>query len=179
MKKVISSLLLIAIVISCFSITCNAYEYAPYYKGSDYYYNNGNGYHYADITWSTGALWWKHNYKEYYYNTNAYKRCLSYYEDWVLNQGQILTISKTKTRSTSVSSTVSSEIGVDDVVACKIGSSISTEQTITYSSTMGLTYNLNDFARHRSYRIASMGFIEKFKVYQYRDDYYQKSYYAY
>ncbi|MGN0379370.1 MAG: hypothetical protein ACI4EU_07260 [Butyrivibrio sp.] len=151
-----------------------------YYKGFDITYKNGEGIHVYDTTWRGGFLWLT-NYKEEYYITNSYMRCLTYYHSsWVANQGQTLTISASKTVSRSVSEGVSAELGVSDVASVKLGTEYTTSVSTSYSTSLGLTYDLSKFS-HRSYKIASMGYYDKFNVYNYKNGKYvdTKTVYAY
>ena len=120
-------------------------------------------------------------YKDEYYLTASYNRCLTYFHDaWIANQGQIVTISSTVTRSRTVSAGVSAEVGVSDVTVAKLGGSYQTSTTTTYSSSLGLTYDLSNFS-HSSYKIASMGRYSKFSVKRYNraTGNYKETYVAY
>lgn len=149
-----------------------------YYKGYNITYNGGNGVHIYTKTWRGGFLWLT-DYKENYYLTNSYMRCLTYFSDaWIANQNQKLTVSGSKTVTRSVSDGVSSEFGISSVVSIKLGTQYETSVTTSYDVSMELNYDLSKY-NHNSYKIAAMGFYDKFKVIKYKNGSYDKTYYAY
>lgn len=176
-KRITAFVLLACFVFSFATINVSAAnEY--YYKGFDITYNRGAGYHAYTKTWNGGFLWLT-KYQERYFMTNSYMRCVTYYHgSWIANQDQVLTISSSKSVTRNVSAGVSAELGVEDVVSAQLGASHSASVTTEYSSSLGLSYDLSKFA-HNSYRIAAMGYYDKFIVYKYKNGSYQTSYTCY
>lgn len=177
-KRCIAMVLLICMMVNInVDSACAAKEY--YYKGYDILYG-GSGKLVYTKTWYGGFMWLT-EYTEKYYLTNSYMRCLTYYHDaWIANQGQTVSLTTSKTVTRSVSAGVSNELGISGVIASNIGTNYSSSVSTTYSSSLGLSYNLSNF-KYSSYKIASMGFYDKFTVKKYKDGSYQSSYtrYAY
>lgn len=149
-----------------------------FYKGDTITYNRGSGIYLYTDKWNGGFLWLD-SYKEKYYLTNSYMRCLTYYcDEWIANQGQTLTLSINKSVTRSVEDGVSSELGIKNVISVNIGSQHKDKVTTNYSTSLGLTYRLSKF-KHKSYKIAAMGYYDKFKVNKYKNGDYKKTYYAY
>lgn len=172
-KKFICFLIIVVSLLTYSSIAVSAAnEY--YYKGCNITYNDGEGYYVGYKTWNGGFLWLS-KYKEKYYMTNSYMRCVTYYHNsWIANQGQTLTIASSKTISRSVTSGVSAEVGIEGVVSANLGVSHTASVTTEYSSSLGLSYDLSKFS-HNSYRIAAMGYYDKFNVKKYKNGTYQSS----
>ncbi len=116
---------------------------------------------------------------------NAY---LTYYlEDstgnptWIANQGQKLTITQSSTVSRTVSNTITWTLGISgDITIPKLSklkitpkasfTSTNTETySYTYSAGMGLEYDLSKY-KHKSYTIATNGYIIKYAVIRYKPD---------
>lgn len=176
-RKAVALVMTLCIMLSVAAISASAAnEY--YYKGYNIIYNGGAGVQLYTRTYNGGFLWLT-KYTEKYYLTNSYMRCLTYYHnEWIANQGQTLTISSSKTKSRSVATGVSAELGVADAVTAKIGTQHSNTVSTSYSTSLGLTYNLSKFS-HRSYKIASMGYYDKFSVYKYKEGTYESKYTCY
>lgn len=141
-------------------------------------YNNGNGYYYWTNTWNGGFLWLT-KYQDDYYMTHSYNRCLTYYHDnWIANQGQTIGITSTKTVNRSVTDGVTAEVGVSDVVSSKVSTTHTTSVSTAYSTALSITYNLSQFSKS-SYKIAAMGFYDRFKINRFANNSYEYTYYRY
>lgn len=177
----ITSLLIFILVFGVFKVPVKAAT-APHYKGFDIIWSPEI--YYGSYSWMTGIWPFRTSHQENYYMNRSYYRCLTYYHDsWIQNQGQTLSITSSKTVSRSVQNVVSGEIGAEGTIkvikaAGKVGYSHSTSTTTTYSTTLGLTYNLKEFPSGQ-YRIASMGYIDRFLTYYYKEGNFQESYNAY
>lgn len=182
MKKRFLTKILAVMLVACMlmgngmNVVLAANDY--YYKGYDITYNGGQGFKKYSESWRGGFLWLI-KYREDYYLTNSYMRCLTYYHDtWIANQGQVLTISDTRNVSRSVEEGVSSEIGVSFVFSLNIGAEYTDSVTTSYGKSMGMSYDLSKY-KHKSYRVASMGFYDKFRVEKYKNGKYKESYTVY
>lgn len=180
MKKATRFLALaLAVLTLCLvlAIPASAYRQATYYKGWDIIYLSRPKY--GTCSWNGGFLWLTKYSEDYFYATDYY-RCWNYYHDsWVSNQGQTLTITTSKTKTSSISSTVSAEIGASYCgVDGKLGASMTTSESVSYSTSLGLSYNLRDYSAG-SVRIAGMGYITEFLVRQYKNGSFNRMYYTF
>ena len=154
-------------------------ETAPYYKGFNIVWSPSV--YYGSYSWKTGLWPFRTQHQEYYYMTQSHYRCLTYYHDsWIQNQGQTVTITTSKTVSRTVENTVSAELGLTGTIkvieaAGKAGYSHSRSTTTTYSTSLGLSYNMKDYPLGQ-YRIASMGYIDRFSTNYYKEGNYQYTY---
>lgn len=153
------------------SMTTSAAESAQYYHpsstwcGVDYY---------DSVQWTKGALWWKDYYEEDYYEYRRWYRPEAYYTNsWIINQGQTVSITQNKTKTCSISSTVTSEISASyEGIGAKVGGSMTVTDVATFSSSLSISYDLSNYTNKRV-RIASMINICEFYTETYCNGYYQ------
>lgn len=120
--------------------------------------------------------------------TNHHK-CLTYYMEtdgtplWIANQGQTISLSQSSTVTRSVSKTVTTELGVNMngkytpskgnelgiAFTTSFKNSNTSSYSYSYSSAYKISYDLSKQTKS-SYTIATMGIIEEFKVYRYKED---------
>lgn len=196
-KKILSFVLIVMLLVFSMSQAFAVTEY--YYKGNsvslgdgvvkasgtyNYYLKNGQPQISKPYFWSskkTGTYQVK--------KVANHHKCLTYYMEtdgtplWIANQGQTVSVTQSSTVSRSVSKTVTREIGVSMsgkytpskgnelgiTFTTAFKNSNTSSYSYTYTTGLGVIYNMSEYKK-ASYTIATMGIIEEFKVYRYKED---------